>query len=118
MIEISTLLKEMIAVDSTIITDTLVTYDTTAYDTLVVEGDTTLDTTIVTMNTAITTDTTVMMDTTAAMSVIDTLRVFIVRIDDAIQDVYSYTTSSAGENPFAYIPYDSSSLGPKRCIFN
>jgi len=50
----------------------------------------------------------------AAKSVIDTLRVFIVRIDDAIQDVYSYTESSTGEqSPFAYIRYDSSNLGPQ-----
>ena len=53
------------------------------------------------------------VDTMVERSVIDTLRVFIVRIDDAIQDVYSYTSSSTGESPFAYIPYDSSNLGPQ-----
>ena len=106
--------KEIIAADSTIIIDTIVTYDTAAYDTLVVEGDTTFDTTIVTMITSINADTAVIMDTMAAKSVIDTLRVFIVRIDDAIQDVYSYTESSTGEqSPFAYIRYDSSNLGPQ-----
>jgi PKD repeat protein len=54
------------------------------------------------------------IDTMVERSVIDTLRVFIVRIDDPIQDfAYSYTTSSTGESPFIYIPYDSSNLGPQ-----